>query len=170
MRRYLLPMLVVAVALAYASNAQAFFGMGGCGCEPSCGYAEPACGCAAEPSCGCEMACDSCCDSGKHRCGLFARLRARMAAKHSCGCEPACGCEASCGYAEASCGCAAEPACGCAEPSCGCEADCCEPACKRCCIFSRIKARRAKHACCAPACGCEASCGCAVEPSCGCAM
>ncbi|HEX6962133.1 MAG TPA: hypothetical protein VF175_09720 [Lacipirellula sp.] len=164
MRRYLLSTLGVALALALASDASAFFGHGGCGCEPSCGYAEPACGCAAEPSCGCELACDSSCDPcGKHRCGLFSRLRARLAAKHAC-------CHDTCCMPE--CGCAAEPACGYAEPSCGCEADCCdaccEPDCGRRCIFARIFARRAMRGCCAADC-CEPSCGCAVEPSCGCA-
>jgi hypothetical protein len=177
MKRYLLSTLGVAIALASASSAHAFFGMGGCGCaaEPSCGcYAEPACGCAAEPSCGCDLACDSCCSPVKKHCCIFGRLKARLMAKHACcgydACEPSCGCavEASCGCAaEPSCGCAAEPACGCAaEPSCGCADSGCG-AKKHCCIFARIKARRALRACCAPSC-CEPACGCAAEPRCGC--
>ena len=112
--------LSVAIALSTASNANAFFGMlGGCGCEPSCGCAsdccEPSCGCAdscCEPSCGCADAC--CCDPcgccKKKRCGLFARMKAKHAAKKCC-CEPCCGCcEASCGCADSCC----EPSCGCA--------------------------------------------------------
>ena len=173
--------LSVAIALSGASNANAFFGMlGGCGCEPSCGCSdnccEPACGCAddcCEPSCGCaDNCCDPCCNScckKKKRCGLFARCKARRAAKHCC-CEPSCGCcEASCGCADDCC----EPACGCAddccEPSCGCADNCCDPCCdccckkkKRCGLFARCKARRAAKRCCEPSCGCcEASCGCA---------
>ena len=166
MKRYLLSTLGVAIVLASASSAHAFFGMGECGC-------------AAEPSCGCEMACEpswcqpSCCDPCARKC-IFGRLRDRMAARRAC-CSPCC--EPACGCAEPSCGCAAEPSCGCAaEPSCGCEASCCDSCnhccspCKRGCIFARIRARRMARACCAPACGCEASCGCEAAPSCGCGM
>ena len=78
MKRTLLSTLGVAIALASAGNASAFFGLGGCGCaaEPSCGCeaaCEPSCGCAA-PSC-CDPCCDPCCKPG-----LFARLKAKMAA------------------------------------------------------------------------------------------
>ncbi len=106
--------LSVAIALSSASNANAFFGMlGGCCAEPSCGAADDCC----EPSCGvadacCDPCADACCP--KKRCGLFAKLRARHAARKAC-CEPSCGvadacCEPSCGAADACC----EPSCGCA--------------------------------------------------------
>ncbi len=80
-------------------------------CEPSCGCAD-ACGGGCEPSCGVADACggceSSCCDPcSKPRCGLFAKLKARRAARKCC--QPSC-CEASCGVADSCC----EPSCGCA--------------------------------------------------------
>ncbi|MEM9353933.1 MAG: hypothetical protein AAGA92_13045, partial [Planctomycetota bacterium] len=121
--------LGLVIVLSGASNANAFFGMFGCGCEPSCGCAddccEPSCGCAddcCEPSCGCAMDCCDCC-CPKKKCGLFARLKAKRAAKKCC-CEPSCGCADDC--CEPSCGCAD----ACCEPSCGCADDCCEPCCE----------------------------------------
>jgi len=52
----LLSTAVVAIAMSCTSNANAFFGMfGGCGSEPSCGYADACGGC--EASCGFADAC-----------------------------------------------------------------------------------------------------------------
>ena len=172
----------VVVALSSATNANAFFGILGCDCEPSCGCAsdccepscgcaddcssEPSCGCAEEPSCGCaDSCCDPCCKEKRQ--GCLAKLRARLAAKKCCD-------EASCGCADSCC----EPSCGSAEePSCGCADSCCDPCCKekRQGCLAKVRARIAAMKCCVEAsCGCadsccEPSCGCAEEPSCGCA-
>jgi hypothetical protein len=129
--------LGIAASLLLASQVFAFGPS--CGCEP---VVAPAC-CA--PSHGC----------GHHHVGLFAKLKAHCAAKHSC-CEPTCGCEI-----EPACGCEVAPA-PCCEPA----PACCEPACghHHVGLLARLKARcAAKHSCCEPTCGCEV-----VEPACGC--
>ncbi len=185
-------LLALAASLSLApSNASAFghlfghraSGCDACGCAaPSCGceMAAPSCGCEIAPSCGCEVV-DPCCDPcGGKRLGLFAKLRARRAAKSCCAPAPSCGCE----VAAPSCGCEiAAPSCGCeiAAPSCGCEVV--DPCCDPCAgkkrggllkgLFSKLHSR--KSSCCAPApsCGCEVaapSCGCELTPSCGCGM
>ena len=175
-------LLAVAASLSLApSNANAFghlFGHRAAGCD-ACVEA-PSCGCEIAPSCGCEVIVDDCCDpcGGKKRVGLFARLKAKHAAKSCCAPEPTCGCE----IAAPTCGCemvAPAPSCGCEiAPSCGCEVDpCCDPCAKpkRVGLLAKLKAKRAAKSCCAPApsCGCEVapSCGCEVAaPSCGCGM
>ncbi len=90
--------VVIGVSSAQAGGLFARFGGAGC-CEPAC--CEPACcePAACEPACcepaACEPACcePACCDpcGGKGGCGLFAGLRARLAAKKAAKCcEPAC--------------------------------------------------------------------------------
>lgn len=71
----------------------------GC-CEPSCGIADPSCGCestpacgsgcGAAPSCGCEIAapcCDTGCGCGPKKCGLLSKL---FKHKHKACCDSAC--------------------------------------------------------------------------------
>jgi hypothetical protein len=157
--------LIASLALAASfclapSNANAFgHRASGC-CDPA-----PSCGCeVVVPSCGCEMSyCDPCDPCAKKHVGLFAKLKARKAAKACCAptcCEPAPVC---CEPAPVCC----EPAPVCCEPapSCGCEISCCDPCAKKHVgRFAKLKARKAAKACCEPSCGCE------VAPSCGCEL
>ena len=65
------------------------------------------------PSCGCEpVVAPACCEpvaccGGRHHVGLFAKIKAHCAAKHSCcNVEPACGCEVvepTCGVETSAC-------------------------------------------------------------------
>lgn len=78
-------------------------------CEPSCGIAEPACGCeqacvdpcagaCGAPSCGCEVAaCDTGCGRGRHHGGLLARIFKHRHRNECCdlGCD-SCGVAAGC--------------------------------------------------------------------------
>ncbi|MFO1066172.1 MAG: hypothetical protein U0892_20115 [Pirellulales bacterium] len=70
-------------------------------CEPTCGVADPSCGCeapcaagcAAAPSCGCEApVCDTGCGCGPKKCGLLSKLF-----KHKSGCDTCCDAISSCG-------------------------------------------------------------------------
>ncbi len=85
-------------------------------CEPSCGIADPSCGCestpacgsgcGAAPTCGCEIAapsCDTGCGCGPKKCGLLSKLF-----KHKHGCDTACDACPTAGCS--SCGGSAAPA------------------------------------------------------------
>ncbi len=158
-------LFAVAASLCLVSSASAFgHRAAGCGCAaPSCCEVV-----VAEPTC-CEVSCDPCA-----RQGLFAKLKARKAAKACCAPAPTC-CEpapvACCEPAPVAC---CEPApVACCEPA---PVACCEPAPVACCeaaptcgkkpgCFAKLKARRAAKKCCAPAPTC-----CEAAPSCGCGM
>ena len=157
---------VVAGCCLAPSNANAgLFNRGGC-CD-----AAPSC---CEPVVCCEPV--SCCDPCGRQ-GLFAKIKARRAAKACCApscCEPVC-CEPApvcCEPAPVCCEpapvcCEPAPCCGC--DTCGCDSCGCNSCCKKPGLFAKLKARRAARKCCAPTC-CEVVSSCGCSTGCGCGM
>ena len=102
---------------------------------------------------GCGTVCDEGC--GKHRIGLWSRLKARFSKHSSCGCEAAPACEPAC-KAEPVCKkapivhckpapvCKAEPVCK-AAPTCGGCASACDSGCGHVGLWSRVKGKFGKH-------------------------
>lgn len=160
MRRILVALAVVAVAIVSSSNASAglFHRKSDC-CTPAPAACAPAPVCAPAPTC--EPAC-----APAKRVGLLARLHALKASK--CSAAPASCCEP----APAPCAPACEPAPAPCAPACEPAPTCCEaaPACgtKRVGLLARLHARKASR-CAAPAASCcEAAPAPAPVSDCGC--